>query len=73
PVFAIQAGDAEETRAWERALAERGFLVPHVHYPGGPPAGYLRLSASALHETADLDALLEVIAELVDPDSRKNG
>lgn len=42
---------------WSRALAARGFLVPCVRYYGDPPGTYLKLTVTAAHTAAEIDAV----------------
>lgn len=62
PWFAV-TGRPEATlaRASQR-LAEAGFLVPHLHYFGGPPEGMLKIAVSATHTAEQIDALGAALA-----------
>ena len=58
------AGDAGVAMAWSRALEARGFLVPGIRPPTVPPGtSRLRVSLSAAHSEADIDALAAALEE----------
>ena len=58
------AGDAAAAMAWSRALEARGFLVPGIRPPTVPPGtSRLRVSLSAAHSDADIDALAVALEE----------
>ena len=58
------AGDAAQAMAWSGALEARGFLVPGMRPPTVPPGtSRLRVSLSAAHTEADIDALAAALAQ----------
>jgi 8-amino-7-oxononanoate synthase len=63
-IFPVVVGDAAKAVAVSRALEERGFLVTAIR-PPTVPAGTarLRITLSAAHEEAQVDALVEAVAE----------
>ncbi|MDP2228344.1 MAG: 8-amino-7-oxononanoate synthase [Moraxellaceae bacterium] len=64
PIQPLLLGSNERALAWSAALQARGFLVGAIR-PPTVPAGMarLRITFSAAHETADIDALLLALAE----------
>jgi 8-amino-7-oxononanoate synthase len=62
PIQPLVLGDAQRCLDASRALAERGFLVAAIRRPT-VPAGTerLRVTLSAAHREADVDALLEAL------------
>jgi len=66
PIQPILLGDNARTLHASAALAERGFLVPAIR-PPTVPAGRarLRVTLSAVHEEAQIDALLEALAAVL--------
>jgi 7-keto-8-aminopelargonate synthetase-like enzyme len=66
PWFACGAGrPGKDLAAAARDLADRGFLVPHVVYFGGPPGGYLKVTVTAAHTPEQIDALAALLAHVV--------
>ncbi len=63
-IFPVVVGDAAKAVAVSRALEERGFLVTAIR-PPTVPAGTarLRITLSAAHEEAQVDALADAVAE----------
>lgn len=61
----LPTGDSERAVALSKALAERGFWVGAIR-PPTVPAGTarLRVTLTALHDDAQIDALLEALSEL---------
>ncbi|HXE67430.1 MAG TPA: aminotransferase class I/II-fold pyridoxal phosphate-dependent enzyme, partial [Rhodanobacteraceae bacterium] len=61
----IVLGDAERTVAASHALEQRGLLVTAIR-PTTVPHGKarLRITLSAAHEIADVDRLLDALAQL---------
>ncbi|MGA7436901.1 MAG: aminotransferase class I/II-fold pyridoxal phosphate-dependent enzyme, partial [Luteibacter sp.] len=58
-------GDAGTTLAGARMLERDGFLVVPIRPPTVPPGtGRLRITLSAAHTEARIDALLEALARL---------
>jgi len=59
-------GEAAAALAMAAALRERGFLIPAIRYPTVPRgSARLRVTLSAGHSDAEVDALNRVLAELV--------
>ena len=65
PIQALIVGDNQSALALSQALWERRILVPAIR-PPTVPAGTarLRISLSASHSDADVDALLATLAEI---------
>jgi 8-amino-7-oxononanoate synthase len=64
-IIPVPIGDPERTIQVGRALRERGFLVGAVRPPTVPEGtSRLRLTASAAHEPADIDALVQALGAL---------
>ncbi|MCP1727958.1 8-amino-7-oxononanoate synthase [Natronospira proteinivora] len=65
PIQPIRVGEAAPTVALSRALAEAGFLVQAIR-PPTVPAGTarLRVTLSAAHSEADVEALVAALATL---------
>jgi 8-amino-7-oxononanoate synthase len=58
-------GNAERALAWAQALRARGILVPAIRPPTVPRgSARLRITLSAAHEEADVDRLLDALAEV---------
>jgi 8-amino-7-oxononanoate synthase len=56
-------GSEARALAWSAALEARGILVTAIRPPTVPPGtARLRITLSAIHELAELDALLEALA-----------
>lgn len=65
PIHALVIGDARRTMALSEALLARGFWVAGIRPPTVPQGtSRLRITVSAAHEPAQIDALLDAIAEL---------
>lgn len=64
PILPLVIGDVRETVLAARHLLDRGIFVPPIRPPTVPPGeSCLRISLSALHDTADLDTLLQALAD----------
>ena len=60
----IVLGDAERALAVSRALEAQGFLVTAIRPPTVPPGtARLRVTLSAAHEEAQVDALIGALAQ----------
>jgi 8-amino-7-oxononanoate synthase len=67
PIQPVIAGTAERALAWSRHLEAAGILVGAIRPPTVPDgAARLRVTFSAVHEEADVDRLLDALAELPD-------
>ncbi len=65
PIQPLVCGDSARAVALSARLAERGFLVPAIRPPTVPEGGArLRVSLSAAHSAADVDALVAALAEV---------
>jgi 8-amino-7-oxononanoate synthase len=65
PIQPLVLGDAERALAWAQALRARGILVPAIRPPTVPRgSARLRITLSAAHEEADVDRLLNALAEV---------
>ncbi len=65
PVLSLPVPSDEEGALITAELHDRGIFVPHVHYPGAPEAGALRIAVTSEHDASDLRRLEEALAELV--------
>jgi 8-amino-7-oxononanoate synthase len=64
PIFPVVLGDEERALAASRALRERGFFVRAIRPPTVPRGtSRLRVSLTAGHEEAQVDAFLEALEE----------
>jgi len=65
-IIPVVLGEPARALAVSRALEERGFLVTAIRPPTVPPGtSRLRITLSAAHEEAQLDALLSALAEVL--------
>jgi 8-amino-7-oxononanoate synthase len=65
PIQPLVLGEAERALAWAQALRARGILVPAIRPPTVPRgSARLRITLSAAHEEADVDRLLDALAEV---------
>ncbi len=66
PIQPLVLGTAERALATAQALLDAGFWVPAIRPPTVPPGtARLRISLSAAHSEAQVDTLLEALAETV--------
>lgn len=66
PIIPVVLGDAARTAAAARRLEEQGHLVACIRPPTVPrETSRLRISLSAAHSPADIDALADAIANVV--------
>lgn len=64
PVLALPVQDEADGVSLQAGLRAQGIFAAHVHYPGAPSAGVLRLSVNAEHGAADLRRLEEALAPM---------
>jgi 8-amino-7-oxononanoate synthase len=65
PIIPFVIGDEYVTTGVAQALFQRGILVPAIRPPTVPPlTSRLRVTLSAAHTDAEVDRLLEALAEL---------
>ncbi|GAB2802939.1 8-amino-7-oxononanoate synthase [Halomonas shantousis] len=70
PIQPLLLGSAERALAWSRELERRGFLVSAIREPTVPRgSARLRITLSATHEPAAIDALLEALARIAADDA----
>ncbi|MBX3363698.1 MAG: pyridoxal phosphate-dependent aminotransferase family protein [Phycisphaeraceae bacterium] len=62
PIFAFTLDSRERMQTLSDEALAAGFLVPLIEYPGGPAPAYFRLSVSALHESAQIEALMDCLS-----------
>ncbi len=71
PIQPLLLHDAGRTLRWAQRLLDAGFLVGAIRPPTVPQGqARLRITLSAEHEPAQLDALLEVLAALHEEERR---
>lgn len=64
PIQPVLLGSNQKALAWSAALEARGFLVGAIRPPTVPAgSARLRITFSALHEPADVDGLLQALAD----------
>ncbi|TDO16564.1 MULTISPECIES: 8-amino-7-oxononanoate synthase [Halomonas] len=64
PIQPLVLGDSERVMRWATRLAERGIMVGAIREPTVPRGqARLRITLSAAHTDADLEALLEGLAD----------
>ena len=74
PIQPLPCGDDAHAEAMSRSLREQGFLVASIRPPTVPENGTrLRIAFSALHATADVDALVDALARARDETRRRIG
>lgn len=61
PWFAISGRTARSLARISARLRAEGFLVPHLHYFGGPAPGLLKVAVSAAHSIEEIDALADAL------------
>ncbi len=67
PIQPLIIGDARKTAALSDALLARGYWVPAIRPPTVPEgSARLRVSLTAAHSAAAIDALLDTLAELLE-------
>lgn len=65
PIVPIVLGDSARTLRWAEQLRQRGFAVAAIRPPTVPRGtARLRVSLSAAHAPADIDALVEAFGEV---------
>jgi len=64
PVLALPVEDELDGRRVQLGLRAAGLFAAHVHYPGAPSAGVVRLAVNAEHGAADLRRLEETLAAI---------
>jgi 7-keto-8-aminopelargonate synthetase-like enzyme len=65
PIVSVLVGGEEETLRAGNFLFERGYYVQSVTFPAVPyHAGVLRIQVNANHAEAEVDGLLDALAEL---------
>ncbi|MDC8803873.1 8-amino-7-oxononanoate synthase [Halomonas pacifica] len=69
PIQPLLLGDSARVMRWSLALREAGFMVGAIRPPTVPQGqGRLRITLSGGHRRADIDELLERLAELLAAD-----
>jgi len=65
PIITVTIGNVTDTVEACRALWDRGILLTPAVFPAAPiDAGGVRLTLTASHDDADIDALLDAFASL---------
>ncbi len=71
PIVPVVLGDEAAALAAAEALLDRGLLVPAIRPPTVPVGtSRLRVTLSAAHTDAHVDALLAALADLAGPPGR---
>jgi 8-amino-7-oxononanoate synthase len=72
PIQPLMAGSSRRALAWSTALESAGILVTAIRPPTVPEGtARLRITLSAAHTDADLDRLIEALADLPDPNGEE--
>jgi 8-amino-7-oxononanoate synthase len=72
PIQPLMAGSSRRALAWSTALESAGILVTAIRPPTVPEGtARLRITLSAAHSDADLDRLIEALADLPRPDGEE--
>ncbi len=72
PIQPLMAGSSRRAVAWSTALESAGILVTAIRPPTVPEGtARLRITLSAAHSDADLDRLIEALADLPRPDGEE--
>ena len=67
PIQGMAIGESGEALAWSQALEQHGFYAPAVRPPTVPEhQARLRLTLSAAHTMADLEALLDALGRIAE-------
>lgn len=67
-IASVPVGDAAATLRAGRDVFDRGFYVQSVIFPAVPHhGGLLRVQVNANHQPAEIDALVGVLADVLDP------
>ena len=65
PIQPLLLGDSDRATRWSGALQRQGILVSAIRPPTVPEGmARLRITVSAAHTAAQVDVLLEVLAEI---------
>ena len=65
PIQPLMMGSAARAVTWSEELWRRGLWVAAIRRPTVPPGGErLRITLSAAHDAADIDRLLEALAQI---------
>jgi len=67
PWLSCSSGSAGAFQRLSEKLSLRGFLVPYLRYSSAHGGGFLRVSISALHESAHVEALAQAVAAQREP------
>ncbi|MCP5429124.1 MAG: 8-amino-7-oxononanoate synthase [Chromatiaceae bacterium] len=71
PIQPLLLGDSERATRWSGALQRQGILVSAIRPPTVPEGmARLRITVSAAHTAAQVDVLLEVLAEIAAEEAR---
>lgn len=67
PIIPVLIGESEDTITLSQALLEKGYYVQGIRPPTVPPGtARLRIALSARHTTAEIEALVQTLAQLRD-------
>jgi len=63
PILSITHGDGRRNRRLRSLLLAAGIYPPFINYPGCPPGGHFRFTFSSAHTDAEVETLLQAIAD----------
>lgn len=70
PILAFVLESQARMDAMSESLLEQGLFAPVIEYPGGPADRYFRITLTAQHTRAQIDALADQFALLLSPGKR---
>ena len=71
-VFAFVMGDLPHMQRIERAMMDRGLLLPLMAYPNGPAPDYFRLVVNASHTHQQIEQFQSIMRDVCAQFSSQN-